>query len=161
MDTQSLVYQLRLTHGVLMRNVAGISHAQSLEKPGGAGNCLNWIVGHLYATRSALSTLLGLEALWSTAEVQPYKRGSAELDPTQARDFAELVSRFDEAQATLLEALRAVSAERLAEPAPFSPTKNPHETILTLLANLLFHEAYHAGQAGLLRRQLGFPGAIA
>jgi uncharacterized damage-inducible protein DinB len=46
------------------------------------------------------------------------------------------------------------------EPAPFSPTNNPKETVRSLLATVFFHQAYHVGQTGLLRRIAGKEGAI-
>jgi hypothetical protein len=45
-------------------------------------------------------------------------------------------------------------------PAPFSPSKNPKETLRSLLTTVLFHQAYHSGQTGLLRRIAGKEGAI-
>ena len=56
--------------------------------------------------------------------------------------------------------LCVVTDEALAAEAPFSPTDNPDETIGSLLAGLSFHEAYHAGQIGLLRRIVGKQGAL-
>jgi uncharacterized damage-inducible protein DinB len=34
------------------------------------------------------------------------------------------------------------------------------ETVRSLLGTILFHQAYHSGQTGLLRRIAGKPGAI-
>jgi uncharacterized damage-inducible protein DinB len=44
---------------------------------------------------------------------------------------------------------------------PDSPTGDPDETLGSLLAVALFHQAYHAGQLGILRRIAGESGAIA
>jgi uncharacterized damage-inducible protein DinB len=56
--------------------------------------------------------------------------------------------------------LADVQAETLGRPAPASPTGNPDETIGSLLATILFHQAYHSGQTAVLRRLVGKPGAI-
>jgi hypothetical protein len=39
--------QAGIIDAVLRANLEGISHAESLIAPRPAGNCLNWIVGHL------------------------------------------------------------------------------------------------------------------
>ncbi len=44
---------------------------------------------------------------------------------------------------------------------PDGPTGNPEETVGSLLAVVMFHQAYHSGQLGILRRIAGESGAIA
>jgi uncharacterized damage-inducible protein DinB len=56
--------------------------------------------------------------------------------------------------------LAALPEERLAERVPMSPTGNPNETVGTMLATIVQHQAYHSGQLGVLRRVAGKPGAI-
>jgi uncharacterized damage-inducible protein DinB len=51
-------------------------------------------------------------------------------------------------------------AQRLEERVAQSPTGNPNESLGSLLATVMFHQAYHAGQLGILRRIVGKPGAI-
>lgn len=50
--------------------------------------------------------------------------------------------------------------ETLGNPAPFSPGDNRDETIGTLLMAIAWHQAYHVGHTGLLRRLAGSDGAI-
>ena len=45
MHTKTIVYQLGLTSYVLEKNVAGVSHEESLVNPSPGGSCLNWVVG--------------------------------------------------------------------------------------------------------------------
>jgi hypothetical protein len=54
-----------------------------------------------------------------------------------------------------------LATKKLDEQAPHSPTNDPKETVRSLLASISFHQAYHAGQTGLLGRVVGKPGAIA
>jgi hypothetical protein len=101
-------------------------------------------------------SLLGKQPLWSPAEIKRFDRGSAPVtDPEDAMVFEKMIADFDAAQPLILAGLDEIIPERLAEPAPFSPANNPKETVGTLLAGLVFHEAYHVGQASLLRRLLG------
>jgi hypothetical protein len=53
-----------------------------------------------------------------------------------------------------------MSPDAMNTPAPFSPTGNPDETVGSLLAAISFHEAYHVGQTGLLRRVVGREGVV-
>ena len=53
--------------------------------------------------------------------------------------------------------LAAVSEPELSAPAP---DKSAADTVGETLFVLQFHEAYHAGQTGLLRRMAGHDGAI-
>jgi uncharacterized damage-inducible protein DinB len=45
--------------------------------------------------------------------------------------------------------------KRAAQTAPFSPSGNPKETVGSLMGVLAFHEVYHVGQVGMLRRWAG------
>ena len=66
-----------------------------------------------------------------------------------------LQESFTSLQQPLVAALRAASPETLARPVPDSPTGNPDETVSSFIVAIAFHEAYHLGQVGLLRRTLG------
>jgi hypothetical protein len=67
---------------------------------------------------------------------------------------------FSATRKILMTGLVALTAEKLEAPAPFSPSNDQEETIGSLLAGLLFHESYHIGQLGLLRRLVGKDGII-
>ena len=82
------------------------------------------------------------------------------LTRENAISFEELKRRFKALQEPLVNCLDRLSPADMDKPAPFSPTGNPKETMGTLLASLAFHEAYHAGQTGLLRRVIGREGVI-
>jgi hypothetical protein len=46
-EIEVLRHQARVTQRVMRLNVEGISHEESLIQPQPAGNCLNWVIGHL------------------------------------------------------------------------------------------------------------------
>ena len=56
--------------------------------------------------------------------------------------------------------LAGLTSDLLAAKAPFSPSQDEKETNGSLLAGLVFHEAYHNGQLGTLRRLSGAAGVI-
>jgi uncharacterized damage-inducible protein DinB len=57
--------------------------------------------------------------------------------------------------------LASLTPEALEQPMP-GPDSNGEltETLRSLLTIILFHQIYHAGQMGVLRRIVGKPGAI-
>ena len=79
----------------------------------------------------------------------------------EALDFQVLLAAWNDASDRVDAGLAAVTPEALDKPASGSPTNNPNETVRSLLPTVLFHQAYHAGQTGILRRIAGKPGAIA
>lgn len=158
---EPLLTQLGYDLMVLQRNLEGVSHADSLLPPQPGGNCLNWVVGHLVATRNRWLAALGLPQVIDPARVAAYARGAApSAGGVPAVPLAELLAAFAAAQGPIAEGMRRLGAEELAAPAPFSPVNDPRETLGSLLTALCFHEAYHLGQTGLLRRIAGHPGAI-
>lgn len=155
MANDALVVPFRFGWSALERNLDGFTEAEALQRPEPAGNCANWLVGHLLAYRDRTHQLLELPPAWPEAFGDPgkYKRGGdGVLDAPRTLD--ELLAAFRASQELVIPALEAVSAARLGEPASNS------QSVAGQLGFLAFHEGYHAGQAGLLRRLLGKPGAI-
>lgn len=160
-EIQVLRHQARVTRRVVQLNVDSISHEESLIQPQPAGNCLNWVVGHLVCVYQLVFPLLGQESVIGEARLKPYVRHAAPLtNSAEALPLQELLAAFDKASERVDDGLANLAPNRLDDPAPFSPTNNPKETVRSLLASISFHQAYHAGQTGLLRRIAGKPGAI-
>jgi uncharacterized damage-inducible protein DinB len=161
-ELQLFRQQARMAHQVVRLNIEGLTHEQSLIQPRAGGNCLNWIVGHLVWVYAGALPMLQQEPPIAAGPLSRYARGAPPLrDPAEARDFAELVAAWDEANRRVDAGLADLPADALGRPAPHSPSNNPNETIRSLLATICFHQAYHAGQTGVLRRVIGRPGAIA
>ncbi|MBC8423964.1 DinB family protein [bacterium] len=158
---QTLAIQYDYTAWVFNKAVEDISHADSLVQPSPAGNCMNWVAGHIAGSRMGTLEVVGVDSVWNADRRARYKRGSDPLSGDDgAVDFAEIVGIFNASQAPLLAALPGLTAERLDAPAPFSPGNDENETVGSLLAGLAFHESYHCGQLGILRRLLDRDGFI-
>jgi hypothetical protein len=154
MSRQVLGTLFSLNHYAVTANVAGVSHEESLRAPEAGGNCMNWVLGHIVASRNGVLAALGEKSVWSAAQVEEYKRGSSGLrDRGRARPFEAILADFEKAQKAIEAGLARISeADLSAAMAQKDIPKNP--------AALQFHEAYHAGQLGILRRFLGKPGGI-
>jgi hypothetical protein len=134
---------------VIRRQADGLTHEDSLLQPPFRGNCLNWIVGHIVATRNQVLSLLGEPPVWSETEAAPYVRGSAPItDGIIAHPLEKILSDLDCSQERLTAALRRATPQDM-------DTLQGDETVGQQLAFLHFHEAYHTGQTEQLRQLAG------
>ncbi len=160
-EVRVLRHQVRAIHRVVQLNVDGLTQAESLIQPQPGGNCLNWNVGHLLCVYDQILPELGQTPVLGVDTLQRYGRGTAQLEnAAEALDLGQLMTAWGEAAQRMEAGLESLTPEVLDQPAPWSPTKNPKETVCSLLSSVFFHQAYHAGQTGLLRRIAGKEGAI-
>jgi hypothetical protein len=153
--------QARMTHQVVRMNVDGITQEDSLVQPDPAGNCLNWVVGHLLCIYNQSLGLLGQERVMDEAALKRYERGSPPIrDAAEALDLSQMMTSWDETSRRVDAGLASLTPDALDQPVPVSPTGNPNETVRSLVSTVMFHQAYHAGQTGILRRIAGKEGAI-
>jgi uncharacterized damage-inducible protein DinB len=156
-----LCLQLAFHRVVVERNLGDVTDAEALLVPHTGGNPIHWVMGHVLRSRSLWLEAMGEAPILTEAEAAPYQAGSPAGEATgDPLPLSDLRQRFLAAHDTLTAALQKMPDDRLGEASPWSPTGRPDETFGTLAASLLFHEAYHLGQTGVLRRALGKPGAI-
>ena len=142
-------------------NLKGITHEESLIQPHPGGNCLNWVLGHLLSIYNQLLPLLGQQPATDPATIERYKRGSPPITrPEDARRFDELLAEWDETVKRVDAGIAALTPEQLERPAPAGPPLEPGDKVRDVLSVVLFHQGYHAGQTGVLRRLVGKEGAI-
>jgi uncharacterized damage-inducible protein DinB len=160
-EVRVLLEQVQAISRTLRGNTEGLTQEESLAQPEPGGNCLNWVVGHLMDTWDLLLPLVGQQPVLGREALVRYKRGSSELqDSADALPLNDLLSACDEAGRRMEEGLATLTPEKLDAPAPFSPRKKADETVCSLLSLVIFHQAYHTGQTGLLRRIAGKEGKI-
>jgi hypothetical protein len=163
MSRDILAASFSISQQIILGNLVDITHQESLVQPKPAGNCLNWIAGHILASRSSILETLGAQPYLSEAEEKPYRRGAAPLEPGgECVDFDKLRAGLMESGGTIVNTLKLLTddyIEAKIDPREVPiPTEEP--TRNGLLTFLLYHEAYHVGQLGLGRRLLGKKGAI-
>ena len=139
---------------VIINNLEGFTEQDAMYQPDPGGNCANWILGHIVATRSQIMENLDEPPFWTEEEIKPYLRGSAPItDAKSALPLSKMLDDFKTAHEKLVAALKRMSEDEFKSPIG-------DETVYDRLSVLQFHEAYHAGQLGLIRRLVGKPGAI-
>jgi uncharacterized damage-inducible protein DinB len=154
-DAESMARIAGFSQRSLQMNLEGISHRDALAQPPHGGNCANWIVGHVLVHRDVMLAALGHPPVWTDPARERYDRGSPPItgdgpDVVPLDRLRELLERTGEAVPA---AIRAAGDAKLAEAAEKG-------TVGSNVAFLQFHEGYHSGQLGLLRRILGKEGAI-
>ncbi|MEM7051122.1 MAG: DinB family protein [Acidobacteriota bacterium] len=156
----TVIQQLETTMWAVRQNLADLRHEESLQLPAGGGSCANWVLGHLLHTGDSLLQVLGGERVTSREAMAPYHRGAGPLTAEDARPLAELLADLERSHQRIIARLQEISPEELAAPSPISPRRDVSETVGSFAVLLAFHQAYHAGQLGILRRLAGHPGAM-
>ncbi len=155
MIRETLTQLFTVNHRALHTNVEGITDREALVRPQPDGNCLNWVVGHIVASRNGALKLVGEEPIWDAATADRYKRGSAPISSAEeGKPLAALLADLDASQERLLRGIGKAADGKWEEALP------DWGTVGRAIFFLHFHEAYHIGQTGLLRRVAGKPGAI-
>lgn len=156
MMRETLIQLFSINHRALHANVEGLSDEDALVQPKPDGNCLNWVVGHIVASREGFMALVGAGSFWDAASTERYKRGAAPIrEAGEGAPLGGLLADLDRSQERLMAWLNAT---------PETTWETPLEnwgTVGKALFFFQFHEAYHVGQTGLLRRMVGKKGAIA
>jgi hypothetical protein len=147
MNNTEIFTVYHFNHRVIHINVEGLTHEDSLKSPAEGGNSINWIIGHLLVTRDEINEIGSLPKVCTEDMVNLYKRGTKPVTRENAVKLDKLLEMLDESQKNLEEKIQTLDL------------KNDEKKAKDL-AFYSFHEAYHAGQTGLLRRIAGKEGAI-
>lgn len=138
--------QFAISYKSIRLNCADISHEESLYWPEPGGNCLNWVLGHELLSRKEVIRLLN-QSIETFDSHQVYKRGTKpKTNQNHFLNFDALLTLLEKTQKVILKG--------------FNNPNDDSDNTLSEIAFLTFHEAYHAGQIGLLRRLIGKEGQI-
>lgn len=161
MNGNDLAKMYEFSYLALKRNLDGVSHEESLRTPEQGGNCLNWVLGHVVVARNTVLMLAGAEPVLSGEKIAVYQRGSQPSKAEEYADLATLRGLLDDSQRQLMPTLVAMTEEKLAGDVPEQFRRSPlNGSVVDALTRLHYHEGYHNGQIGLLRRVAGKEGAI-
>jgi uncharacterized damage-inducible protein DinB len=154
-------HQARMVRKVVQANLEGVTQEESLIQPSPGGNCLNWVVGHLACVYNKMLPMMGQEQVMAAEALKRYDRGAPPIrDAAEALELRDLLAAFEKASERVDAGLAGIAPEALDRKVAESPGGNPTETVRSLLSTVFFHQAYHAGQTGILRRITGKEGAI-
>ena len=144
---------LELNANLFRRVLEGIDQASGERRPNDHTNSLVFIACHALDARFYLMKLAGHERTnpWQTLFDESTDISTMKEYPP----LYEVLAEWDELHEATLACLEALTTAELdsESPAPF-PTED--NSLLGGIAFLAFHEAYHVGQMGLVRKYLGF-----
>ncbi|NNE07429.1 MAG: DinB family protein [Gemmatimonadetes bacterium] len=148
---QAQAQHMGTTNYIVNLIAAGMKEEDARKRARGTeGASVAWALGHLVNYRYYMMSLLGAE------EQSPL----AEIITDTATDGAEypamdvLLAAWNEAAGKVEKAIADVTDEYLLA----KPGEGPHgeQTRLGTLAFYVWHEAYHVGQIGTLRKAMGY-----
>ena len=148
-----LSQQFTFSTNLVVRALRDVDADALLRRPAERSNPLIWIGGHLAHTRNLMLGLLGdpAELPWSG---ELFRTGSRPEDATRYPGGAEVLEVWREVAIRLDRRLGELTDAELDAPAP-ARVPSTDGTLSGCIAYFAFHEAYHAGQLGYLRRWLG------
>lgn len=138
---------------IISKAIKDVASEDWFRKPGDDSNHLMWVMGHLIVHRGLTIKLLGGQ--WDTSWAPLFARGAQRVADDEYPSSEEMKTAWQQVSADLVTAVRNAPADLLANPSRAgSPTFNGK--ISGNVAVLAFHDAYHAGQVGFLRKWLGY-----
>src|ERR1700719_4871723 len=90
-------HSARTIQKVVTLNVDGLPQADSLTQPRPAGNCLNWVVGHLVCVYQHVLPMLEQRPVMKAGALERYDRCSPPIkDADEAMELSELMAAWDQ-----------------------------------------------------------------
>lgn len=121
-----------------------------------AGHDARWIMGHVALYRQRLVKLMGAPPIASDLELHFGSGSRPEAVPASVQG-GELLRAFHEAHQAMADRWEAQTEVDVAKPLGRT-LRDGGDTIGAGLRFLQWHETYHLGQLGILRRLMGKPG---
>jgi uncharacterized damage-inducible protein DinB len=149
-----IAFIFQANDGLIRQTLSDLPAEALWKQPGGVGNSIMWIVGHITQTRAGMLSLLGDRA--STGWGELFRRGAQRQDPTAYPEAKAIKAVGIDLTKRVQARLATITEEELA--APINPAvKLPNvNTVADALAFFAFHEAYHVGQLGYVKKALGY-----
>ena len=148
----AVVETYQVSTNLYLKALRGLDRAALLARASDHSNPLLWIAGHLAQSRCRLASIVGVacEVPWATL----FATGSRVLEDDGYPAIHEITSVWSDVSNQVLRRLAELDERDLAAPPPLR-VATPDGTVRGALALFVFHDAYHIGQMGFLRRWLG------
>ena len=153
-DASQLTKAFGRNTAILMMQVAGLSHEDSLLQTPYKINCLNWTLGHILVYRDRVLSRSGTTPQFAEGELDRYRRESEPItgDGPGVLQFPRLVAGIESSQEAVDQSLGLMSDGMFSE-----QVDEDGRTVsrAALLHFDYFHDTYHTGQTELLRQVAG------
>jgi uncharacterized damage-inducible protein DinB len=151
LEQLALIY--KLNNNLIARSLEGLSDEDAWRQVG-SGNPIAWLLGHLTETRAGLLAEMGHPFRYGWTRT--FQRGSILQERSGYPTREAIEQAWQGTHAAMRDAFGAIRVEQLGAPAKRSPVPGV-QSVADLIAFCGFHEAYHVGQIGFIRKQLGHP----
>ena len=138
---------------IASKAVADVATEDWFRTPGNDSNHLMWVMGHLVVHRGMTLKLLGGQ--WDTPWAPLFARGAERVADQEYPSADEIKNAWQQVSSDLLSAVRNAPADLLSN-ASAAGSPSFDGKVSGNVALLAFHDAYHAGQVGYLRKWLGY-----
>jgi uncharacterized damage-inducible protein DinB len=152
-DFKNISGIFRANTDIISKAIVDVGPEDWFRKPGDDSNHLMWLLGHVVVHRGYVLKHLGLE--WESSWLPLFARGSQQADDREYPTVDKMREAWSQISEQLKTALRGVSPEVLAKPAPEGPPSFDKK-ISGTVAFFAFHDTYHTGQISFLRKWLGY-----
>jgi crotonobetainyl-CoA:carnitine CoA-transferase CaiB-like acyl-CoA transferase len=149
----TLVPLFRANNDLFRSGLAGVSREDLLRRPHNESNPLIWVAAHALSWRSSLAKMVGADVNNPWAKL--FEGGTKLEADMEYPEASEVVALWDDMTRRLMKRFEELSAEELAKAAPFGVPFGEN-TLRGAIVFLNFHETYHIGQIGFLRKWLGY-----
>lgn len=124
------------------------------KQPAEGSNSIGWVIGHITQTRAGLLTRIGepIETGWGDL----FKRGAEKKDPSGYPAAEEIKRAGVDVNKRLRGKLEMLTEQDLENPFPGLERLNVTK-VSEALSFFAFHESYHVGQLGYIKKLLGYP----
>jgi uncharacterized damage-inducible protein DinB len=153
MTSQELLANLlALNNDAAKRTLDGITSEEAGTSPHPDCNSAHFVLGHIATYRLEMAKHLTIDVSYDLGKT--FAWGAKDENRAAYPPLAKLHEVLDDVGAKLAQRLATITEEELATEGPYEVPPMP-KTIAGVLAFLVFHESYHVGQLGYLRRFSG------
>jgi hypothetical protein len=149
---QALADQFTVVTNAYLRALDGLDRDALLTRPGARSNPAMWVAGHLVQSRARLINILGgnRELPWP----ELFRTGSSIRDASEYPDGEAIAAQWRDLTEELMRRLGGLTSAQLAAESP-PRIASPDGSLRGAISLLAFHEGYHVGQLGYIRKWLG------
>jgi uncharacterized damage-inducible protein DinB len=149
---EPLALIFKLNNNLVARSLDGLSDEELWAQPSGLGNPIAWILGHLTEMRAGMLAEMG--APFDYGWTRTFQRGSVLQGRVDYPTREAIEASWKATKDAMRDAFATVEPARLAQAVTRRPVPAV-ETLTDFIAFCGFHESYHVGQIGFIRKQLG------
>jgi len=146
---ESIYNMFKFNTQVFEQVLEGLTEDHEHARPIKRANSVNWVAGHIVRYRYSIANLLGVDAESPWGEL--YRKGTEATNGDKYPSLDEIRAAWKDISAKMLKAIKEAEEETLTKVPPWTKPglENSIRGTVTFLA---FHESYHLGQLGFLRK---------